>query len=143
MQRIFKNRIKRKTKPAQIIHVSAIGIVCYNGFLIGNKKESAMQGKIQRIIKNEMQDEMQNNNAISILAYAKTHKDTFEKGGVSSNEISYFDFDGKKYILKSPLMVGENLSPFWRMMKNVFRFTFEKQNAHLHELYNVLKNNDS
>lgn len=104
-----------------------------------------MQGKIQRIIKNEMLYEMlyemQNNNAMDILAYTKTHKDTFEKGGVSSNEISFFDFDGKKYILKSPLMVGENLSPFWRMMKNVFRFTFEKQNAHLHELYNVLKDN--
>lgn len=38
-------------------------------------------------------------------------------------------------------MIKNNLSPFWLMMKNIFLFTFEKQNLHLKNLYDVLKNN--
>ena len=79
--------------------------------------------------------------AQEILSYAKKNRASFEKGGVSSNQIQFFDFNEKKYILKTPLMVGDNLSPFWVMMKNVFLFTFEKQNAHLKDLYIALKDN--
>ena len=84
---------------------------------------------------------MKKNNVTDILSYVKKNKDSFEKGGVSSNQIHMFHFDGKKYVLKTPLMVGDNLSPFWLMMKRVFRFTFEEQNAHLKDLYNALKDN--
>lgn len=76
-----------------------------------------------------------------ILSYAKSNIASFEKGGVSSNEIRIFDYNEKKFVLKTPLMVGDNLSPFWLMMKNVFGFTFEKQNIHLHDLYIALKDN--
>ena len=66
---------------------------------------------------------------MEILSYAKTNISSFEKGGVSSNEIRFFDYKGKKYILKTPLMVGDNLSPFWDMMKNVFlSFIIKKTN---------------
>lgn len=78
---------------------------------------------------------------MDILLYAKQNKDSFEMGNVSSNQIHTFDFEGKRYVLKTPLMVGDNLSPFWFMMRNVFRFTFEKQNAHLEEVYATLKTN--
>lgn len=78
---------------------------------------------------------------MGILSYAKNNLASFDKGGVSSNEIYIFDYEGKKYIAKKALMVGGNLSPFWTMMKNVFLFTFEKQNEHLSDLYNVLKDN--
>lgn len=84
---------------------------------------------------------MQTNNVEDILLYAKKNAASFEKGGVSSNQIHIFTFGGKKYILKTPLMVGDNLSPFWLMMKNIFLFTFEKQNTHLNRLYNALKDN--
>lgn len=84
---------------------------------------------------------MQKNNTMDILSYAKKNNASFEKGGVSSNQIHIFSFEGKKYILKTPLMVGDNLSPFWLMMKNIFLFTFEKQNEHLNDLYDVLKDN--
>lgn len=43
--------------------------------------------------------------------------------------------------MKTPLMVGDNLSPFWLMMKNVFHFTFEKQNTSFENVYNSLKDN--
>lgn len=76
-----------------------------------------------------------------ILTYAKDNICSLEKGSVSSNEIRYFDYEGKKYVLKKPLMVGNNLSPFWLMMKKVFNFTFEKQNARLQNVYNALKTN--
>ena len=76
-----------------------------------------------------------------ILTYAKQNLTTFEKGSVSSNEIRFFEYDGKKYVLKKPLMTGNNLSPFWLMMKNLFNFTFEKQITVLPEVYNVLKEN--
>lgn len=75
------------------------------------------------------------------LAYAKENISSFEKISVSSNEIYVFNFEDKKYILKIPLMIKNNLSPFWLMMKNIFLFTFEKQNLHLKNLYDVLKNN--
>ena len=84
---------------------------------------------------------VQKNNTMEILSYAKKNVTSFQKGGVSSNEIRFFDYDGKKYILKTALMVGDNVSPFWTMMKNVFLFTFEKQNEHLNDLYSVLKDN--
>ena len=77
----------------------------------------------------------------NILTYAKQNLTTFEKGSVSSNEIRFFEYDGKKYVLKKPLMTGNNLSPFWLMMKNLFNFTFEKQITVLPEVYNVLKEN--
>lgn len=76
-----------------------------------------------------------------ILKYAKDNFGIFEHGSVSSNEIRYFEYENNKYIMKKPLMVGERLSPFWLMMKNVFNFTFEKQNAQLQNVYNELKNN--
>lgn len=84
---------------------------------------------------------MQKNNAMDILSYAKKNTASFQQGGVSSNQIHIFSFEGKKYILKTPLMIGDNLSPFWLMMKNIFFFTFEKQNEHLNDLYDVLKDN--
>ena len=54
-----------------------------------------------------------------ILKYAKDNFCIFEQGSVSSNEIRYFEYGNNKYIMKKPLMVGERLSPFWLMMKNV------------------------
>lgn len=77
----------------------------------------------------------------NILSYAKAHIASFERGGVSSNEIYFFEYGEKKYVLKKPIMVGDRLSPFWIMMKNVFHYTFEKQNAHFEEVYSVLKKN--
>ena len=76
-----------------------------------------------------------------ILSFAKENLTAFEKGGVSSNEIYYFEYNGKKYVFKKPLMVGTNLSPFWQMMKNVFNFTFEKQTTALPTVYDILKDN--
>ena len=77
----------------------------------------------------------------SILTYANENLHAFEKGGVSSNEIYFFEYQSQKYVLKKALMLGENLSPFWQMMKNVFNFTFEKQTAALPKVYNLLKEN--
>lgn len=76
-----------------------------------------------------------------ILTYAKEHVADFEKGGVSSNEIRFFEVAGQKYVLKTPLMVGENLSPFWLMMKRVFHFTFERQSENLKTVYDALATN--
>ena len=84
---------------------------------------------------------MQRNSTVEILSYAKKNVASFQKGGVSSNEIRFFDYEGTKYVLKTALMVRDNLSPFWTMMKNVFLFTFEKQNEHLADLYSTLKDN--
>ena len=63
---------------------------------------------------------MKINNYVSLLPYAKENISSFEKISVSSNEIYVFDFQDKKYILKIPLMIKNNLSPFWLMMKNIF-----------------------
>ncbi len=74
-----------------------------------------------------------------VLKYAKANINSFASGSVSSNEIYFFEYNKKKYVLKKPLVVGDNLSPFWFMMKNVFHFTFEKQN--FQNVYNALKKN--
>lgn len=76
-----------------------------------------------------------------ILTYAKDNITSFEQGGVSSNEIRIFTYKGKKYILKTPLMAGDKLSPFWLMMRNIFHFTFEKQNSDFENVYKALKDN--
>lgn len=76
-----------------------------------------------------------------ILTYAKDNFSSFKQGGVSSNEIRYFEYGNKKYILKKPLMVGDRLSPFWLMMKKVLNFTFEQQITGLQNVYNALKDN--
>lgn len=80
-------------------------------------------------------------NLNDILKFAKDNIASFEAGSVSSNEIRFFEYEGKKYVLKTPLMAGDNLSPFWLMMKNVFHFTFEKQNAGFENVYKSLKDN--
>lgn len=77
----------------------------------------------------------------ALLQYAKMHRDSFEKGGASSNEIRYFTYAGRAYVLKTPLMTGERLSPFWGMMRDVFGFTFEKQMAALPALSAALGRN--
>ncbi len=76
-----------------------------------------------------------------ILKYAKDNIASFEAGNVSSNVIRFFEYDEKKYVLKTPLMVGDHLSPFWLMMKKVFHYTIERQNAALGNVYNLLKKN--
>ncbi|GFN34149.1 hypothetical protein PCURB6_44090 [Paenibacillus curdlanolyticus] len=76
-----------------------------------------------------------------IMKYAKEHSAEFECSSVSSNEIRPFEYKGKKYILKLPLMTGDNLSPFWLMMKNIFHFTFEKQNENMEKVYDILRQN--
>lgn len=43
--------------------------------------------------------------------------------------------------MKTPLSSGDNLSPFWRMMKNIFGFTFESQNLNFSRVYSELKQN--
>lgn len=84
---------------------------------------------------------METERAKNILAYAKANIASFERGGVSSNEIYFFEYGEKRYVLKKPIMVGDRISPFWVMMNNVFHYTFEKQNAHFEEVYCVLKEN--
>lgn len=79
--------------------------------------------------------------ADDILEYAKAYRASFEQRGVSSNEVRTFEYEGRKYVIKSPLMVGDSLSPFWRMMEHVFHFTFARQNAGFGRVYNVLKDN--
>ena len=81
------------------------------------------------------------NNATNILSYAKNNLHTFKEIEISSNKIHLFEYNGKKYISKTPLMIRENLSPFWIMMKNIFSFIFEKQNSQLQKLYSILKDN--
>ena len=76
-----------------------------------------------------MDEDMPRAEQRALLEYAKAHRDSFEKGGASSNEIRYFTYAGRAYVLKTPLMTGERLSPFWGMMRDVFGFTFEKQMA--------------
>ncbi|MCR4791594.1 MAG: hypothetical protein K5871_02470 [Lachnospiraceae bacterium] len=76
-----------------------------------------------------------------ILEYAKRNLIEFEKGGMSSNQIYYFDYEGIRYVLKKPMMLGDNLSPFWLMMKYVFDFSFETQIENLGRVYDALRDN--
>ena len=78
---------------------------------------------------------------INILNYAKNNLHKLSEIGISSNKIHLFEYNEKKYISKTPLMTGDNLSPFWIMMKNIFSFTFEKQISQLKNLYSTLKEN--
>lgn len=81
------------------------------------------------------------NNTRNILNYAKNNLHKLSEIGISSNKIHLFEYNEKKYISKTPLMIGDNLSPFWIMMKNIFSFTFEKQISQLKNLYSTLKEN--
>lgn len=80
-------------------------------------------------------------NPKALLTYAKTHADTFTQGGISSNSIRLFEYGGKRYVLKLPLMTGDRLSPFWQMMKNILGFTFETQSERLEALCRRLAEN--
>ena len=79
--------------------------------------------------------------ARTILDYAHNNLCEFEKGGASSNQIYYFDYEGIRYVLKKPLMTGDNLSPFWLMMRYVFDYSFEDQIDNLYKVYNALRDN--
>ncbi len=76
-----------------------------------------------------------------ILKYAKTNINSFAAGSVSSNKIYFFEYNGKKYVLKTPLLAEGGLSPFWLMMKKIFHFTFEKQHENFQNIYQELREN--
>lgn len=76
-----------------------------------------------------------------ILTYAKANSNSFARGSVASNEIYFFEYSGKKYVLKKPLMRKVHLSPFWFMMKNLFHFSFEKQYANFQNVTRALREN--
>lgn len=84
---------------------------------------------------------MEKNGSPHILAAARALRASTAPIGVSSNEIRLFEWEGRRCVAKTPLMVGENLSPFWRMMKNLFGFTFEEQSRRLPLVYAELKDN--
>ena len=77
----------------------------------------------------------------TILSFAKNHAASFPVLGKSSNEIRSFEYEGKRYILKTPLMTEHTLSLFWRMMKNVFGYTFKRQNLCLKQIDQVIRSN--
>jgi hypothetical protein len=76
----------------------------------------------------------------TILEYAQRNRDSFEMGGVSSNEIRFFTYEEKRYILKTPLMTRDDFSPFWTMMRRVFGYSVREQNANLHNISNTSEN---
>lgn len=78
-----------------------------------------------------------------ILSFAKTNAASLPVLGRSSNEIRGFVFEGERYILKTSLMTNDTLSPFWRMMKNVFGYTFQRQNACLEQIDRIIQGNPS
>ena len=77
----------------------------------------------------------------ALLRYVKDHWTAFEKGGVSSNEVRYFAWEGTEYVLKMPRVTGENQSPFWAMMEGVFQFSFARQMRALPHLDGLLRRN--
>lgn len=77
----------------------------------------------------------------AILQYVSDNISTMKVVGKSSNEIHIFTYNGRKCIVKTPLMTGNDLSPFWEMMKNLFGFTFEKQILLLPSVYEALSQN--
>ncbi len=76
-----------------------------------------------------------------LLTYAKANINILETGSISSNKVCFFEWEGKRYVIKIPFVTGDGLSPFWLMMKNIFHFTFQKQNKKLDKVYHVLKEN--
>lgn len=61
--------------------------------------------------------------------------------GASSNEIRVFSYEGRKYIVKTPLMKGDRMSPFWHMMQDLFGFSITKQVRTTGELCALLDKN--
>lgn len=76
-----------------------------------------------------------------ILSFAKSNAASFPVLGVSSNEIRVFQHHGSRYILKTPVIASSSLSPFWQMMKNIFGYTFEKQNACMDQVSRIICSN--
>ncbi len=76
-----------------------------------------------------------------IVTYAKSNRNSFARGNVASNEIYFFEYNGKKYVMKKPLMPEDHLSPFWLMMKNLFHFSFEKQYSNFQNVTHTLREN--
>lgn len=78
-----------------------------------------------------------------VLEYAKKNLESFPVISKASTEIRSFEFNGKKYIVKTPLYIGEKLSPFWAMMDRIFDFSITRQygSGRLEYIYNCLKDN--
>ncbi len=76
-----------------------------------------------------------------LLDHARRHLNELERGRASSNQICYFDYEGSRYVLKKPLMTGEAMSPFWRMMRDVFGWSVQQQAASLGRVYGALREN--
>ena len=73
--------------------------------------------------------------------YVLSNMNNFKVISISTNKVMEFSFKGTNYILRKQLLSEEQLSPFWKMMKDVFGSDFTKQRACAKSVYDLLKEN--
>lgn len=76
-----------------------------------------------------------------IKAYIRENMEHFEVLSESTNKVLSFSYQGKAYIVKKQSLADDRLSPFWRMMKDVFGSGFQKQRACMKTICGLLEKN--
>ena len=59
----------------------------------------------------------------------------------STNQVLPFSYRGKEYVVKKQALEDGRLSPFWRMMRDVFGSSFQKQRACMNTICGLLEKN--
>ena len=73
--------------------------------------------------------------------YIQTNMEHFRVLSVSTNKVLAFSYKGKEYILKKQALPDDGLSPFWRMMKDVFGSGFQMQRTLMKNICALLGKN--
>jgi hypothetical protein len=78
---------------------------------------------------------------MDIKAYIQENMEHFQLLSLSTNRVLAFSYGGKAYIAKKQALPDDRLSPFWRMMKDVFGSGFQKQRACMKNICALLEEN--
>jgi hypothetical protein len=76
-----------------------------------------------------------------IKEYIQANMEHFQVLSVSTNKVLEFSYNGKAYIVKKQTLPDDRLSPFWRMMKDVFGSGFQKQRTCMKTICGLLEEN--
>jgi hypothetical protein len=78
---------------------------------------------------------------MDIKEYIQANMEQFDVLSESTNKVLSFSCKGKEYIVKKQTLPDDRLSPFWRMMKDVFGSSFQNQRACMKTICGLLGDN--
>jgi hypothetical protein len=77
----------------------------------------------------------------NIKEHIQENMEHFQLLSFGTNKVLAFSYKEKEYVVKKQALLDDHLSPFWRMMKDIFGSGFQKQRACMKTVCGLLEEN--